>query len=51
MITEFGRTALLADDYDDALDFYAGTLDLDVLRDRDLSDGNRAVVVGLSEEA
>nr|WP_227355672.1 VOC family protein [Haladaptatus salinisoli] len=43
-----GRTTLLVEDYDDAIEFYSGTLGFDVLYD-ELEDGFRAVHVGLPE--
>jgi catechol 2,3-dioxygenase-like lactoylglutathione lyase family enzyme len=51
MITEIGRTTLLVDDHDDALEFYTETLGFDVLYDDELEDGFRAVHVGPSDRS
>jgi len=50
MITEIGRTTLLVDDYDDAIEFYTDTLGFEVLYDDELEEGYRAVHVGRSEQ-
>ncbi|ODR82281.1 bleomycin resistance protein [Haladaptatus sp. W1] len=51
MMTEIGRTTLLVDDYDDAIEFYAETLGFEVLYDDELEEGYRAVHVGRPERS
>lgn len=51
MMTEIGRTTLLVDDYDDAIEFYTETLDFEVLHDAELEEGYRTVHVGRSDQS
>ena len=39
------KIALVVNDYDEALDYYSGTLGFDVLEDTDMGGGKRWVVV------
>ncbi|KZN24347.1 bleomycin resistance protein [Haladaptatus sp. R4] len=49
MITDIGRTTLLVEAYDEAIEFYTETLGFDVLFDDELADGFRAVHVGVAD--
>lgn len=51
VITEFARATVLVDDYEEALAFYTGTLDLDVMHDETRDDGTRLVHVGASGQS
>lgn len=51
MITDIGRATVLVDDYEEALEFYVGTLGFEVLYDDEPDDGFRLVHVGVTDEA
>lgn len=50
MQTTIGRVTVLVDDYEEALEYYTETFGFDVLADRELDNGFRALHVGPSTQ-